>query len=204
MKKEKRTVIYRLIGRINQNEAQQKKDLEVFAQASGLTITAEFIDNFLPHQQEKRQQLRLLMKGVRNQKFDCVLIWKLDCLACSLAHLSELLQEFYSLNIRFISIEDKMDLIHDKYLSPIHVLQKMIEFKAALLKERIREGMFEARQKGRTIGRPTTSPDIVKLVEELARNTDYSSKKIRILAGKTISYHTIRNIVNKVRDESNI
>jgi DNA invertase Pin-like site-specific DNA recombinase len=197
-------VIYRLIGRINQNEVLQKTDLQVFAQSANLIIQQEFIDNFFPYQQEKRQQLKLLMEAARSHKFTCLLIWKLDCLACSLIHLSQIFQEFHALQIRFISVKDNMNLIHQKYLPAIHVIQKMIEFKSALVKERVKEGMRKARQNGQIIGRPSTSTNLSELVEELALHTDYSIKKIRILTGNTISYSTVGKIVKKVREESNL
>ena len=38
----------------------------------------EFIDSFLPYRQENRCQLNRLMEAAQNQKFDCLLIWKLD------------------------------------------------------------------------------------------------------------------------------
>lgn len=80
----------------------------------------------------------------------------------------------------------------------------MIEFKSALVKERVKEGMRKARQNGQIIGRPSTSTNLSELVEELALHTDYSIKKIRILTGNTISYSTVGKIVKKVREESNL
>lgn len=204
MKKNNRTVIYRLIGRENQDEVQQKEDLKVFAQASNLVIVDEFVDNFLPWQQENRHQLSRLMDAARNQEFDCLLVWKLDCFACSLAHLCEVLQEFSTLETRFISIQDNMDFRGEMSLSAIHVLKKMMEFKSALIKERVKEGMAKAQEKGRIMGRPSTNAQFVQLIEELAAHTDYSIKKISVLTGNSISYSVIGKIVKQVRDKSKL
>jgi DNA invertase Pin-like site-specific DNA recombinase len=44
------------------------------------------------------------MRAARHHAFDCVLVWKFDRFARSVAHLLNALEEFNHLGIRFISV----------------------------------------------------------------------------------------------------
>jgi len=58
---------------------------------------------------EGRPQLQALMQAACSHAFDCVLVWKFDRFARSVAHLLDALDEFHHLGIRFISVQDQVD-----------------------------------------------------------------------------------------------
>jgi DNA invertase Pin-like site-specific DNA recombinase len=51
------------------------------------------------------------MCAARPHEFDCVLVWKCDGFAHSVAHLLKALEEFHHLHLgmRFISVQDQVD-----------------------------------------------------------------------------------------------
>ena len=77
--------------------------------AYGLAIIAEYMDVAVSGRQETRPQLQALMRAARTQEFACVLVWKFDRFARSVAHLLHALEEFDYLGIRFISLQDQID-----------------------------------------------------------------------------------------------
>src|SRR3989338_4427348 len=56
-----------------------------------------------------REKLNDLMKGVREKKFDAVLVWKIDRLSRSLKHLLTLFEEFEKNEVSFISVQENID-----------------------------------------------------------------------------------------------
>jgi DNA invertase Pin-like site-specific DNA recombinase len=74
-----------------------------------LEVVAEYLDVAVSGGQESRPQLRALMRSARNHEFACVLVWKFDRFARSVAHLLRALEEFQHLGVRFISVQDQVD-----------------------------------------------------------------------------------------------
>ena len=203
MEKPIRTVIYRCTRKSGPNLDNQKEDLMLYAQEASLKIVGDFYDNVEAYKLDDRLQLRQLIKVARRGEFDCVLIWKFTYFAASIPHLLSVLKEFIRLDIRFISMQDGIDTQGEMGQDFIAALQLIINVKAALIKERTKEGLQAARAKGKKLGRPTTpvSTDIVKIVEELAATTNLSIRKIREETGKRLTYQITRDIIRKIRNQ---
>src|SRR5690242_689120 len=78
--------------------AQQKPDLQAdglrgYAARAGLEIVAMYVDHAVSGRQEGRPQLQALMRAARQHAFACVLVWKFDRFARSVAHLLRALEE---------------------------------------------------------------------------------------------------------------
>lgn len=74
-----------------------------------LEIVTEYLDVAVSGRREGQPQLQALMWAARNHEFNCVLVWKFDRFARSVARLLSALDEFNHLGIRFISVQDQMD-----------------------------------------------------------------------------------------------
>jgi DNA invertase Pin-like site-specific DNA recombinase len=70
----------------------------------GNPIITEYTDVAVSGRKEGRPQLHALMQAARMRAFECVLVWKFDRFARSVAHLLQALEEFNHLGIRFISL----------------------------------------------------------------------------------------------------
>ena len=83
------------------------------------------------------------------------------------------------------------------------IIGAMAELESSLISERVKAGMAAAKSRGKKLGRPQTSPYLVKEIEELAANTDLSISKIREKINDQISRAAVGHIVKRVRDQAN-
>ncbi len=73
-----------------------------------MEVFAQYLDVAVSGRKEGRPQLQVLMRAARSHAFDCVLLWKLDRFARSVAHLLRALEGFNHLGIRFMSVQDQI------------------------------------------------------------------------------------------------
>ena len=97
------------VSTAQQNPDLQDDGLRAYAARAGLEIVAMYVDYAVSGRQESRPQLQVLMRAARQHAFACVLVWKFDRFARSVAHLLRALEEFNYLGIRFISVQDQVD-----------------------------------------------------------------------------------------------
>lgn len=85
---------------------------------------------------------------------DVLIVWKLDRLGRSLAHLLEIITGLKGKGIGFISLTEKMDTTtpHGELL--FHLFGALAQYERSLAKERIMAGLEAAKKRGRVGGRP--------------------------------------------------
>jgi DNA invertase Pin-like site-specific DNA recombinase len=104
-----RTALYLRVSTEHQKPDLQADGMRRYAAQADLAIGSQYLDVALSGRKEGRPQLQALMRAARNHEFDCVLVWKFDRFARSVAHLLRALEEFDHLGIRFISVQDQLD-----------------------------------------------------------------------------------------------
>src|SRR5207237_2990087 len=95
-----------------------------------------------------------LMADACQRKFDSVLVWKIDRWGRSLKHLVTSLAELDAFGITFVSLRDNLDLSTPSGRLMMQLLGAMAEFERALIQERVKAGLRNARAKGKRLGRP--------------------------------------------------
>jgi DNA invertase Pin-like site-specific DNA recombinase len=137
----------------------QLRELREYAQARGLTIIQEYTDVGYSGSKDSRPALNQLMADARRRRFDSVLVWKLDRFGRSLRHLVNALAELEAFGLRFISFRDNLDLSTPSGRLMFQIIGSMAEFERALIQERVKAGLRNARAKGKKLGRPRTAID---------------------------------------------
>src|SRR6201998_1435791 len=94
------------------------------------------------------------MADAHKRRFDVVVVWKFDRFARSVAHLLRALETFNSLGIAFVSLSEQLDTTTPAGKMVFTVLGAVAELERALIAERVRAGLRNARAKGRRLGRP--------------------------------------------------
>jgi DNA invertase Pin-like site-specific DNA recombinase len=94
------------------------------------------------------------MADAKQRRFDVVAVWKIDRFGRSLRHLLNALDDFESLGFAFVSLKDSLDLTSASGRLLFQLVAAMAEFERALIQERVRAGIRNARNKGRRLGRP--------------------------------------------------
>jgi DNA invertase Pin-like site-specific DNA recombinase len=141
----------------------QLSELREYAARRDWQITAEYVDQGVSGSKESRPQLNLLMQDAHRRKFDAVLCWKLDRIGRSLKHLVNALADLEALSVAFISLRDNLDLSTPSGRLMFQIIGAMAEFERALIQERVRSGLRNAKAKGKRLGRRPVSVDITKV-----------------------------------------
>jgi DNA invertase Pin-like site-specific DNA recombinase len=94
------------------------------------------------------------MADASRRKFDAVLVWKLDRFGRSLRHLVNALAELEAVGLTFVSLRDNLDLSTPSGRLMFQIIGAMAEFERALIQERVRAGLRNAKSKGVRLGRP--------------------------------------------------
>jgi DNA invertase Pin-like site-specific DNA recombinase len=106
---------------------------------------------------------------------DVLIVWKLDRLGRSLAHLIAVIAGLAERGVGFRSLSESIDTTTAGGRLIFHVMGALAEFERALIAERTRAGMEAARARGALIGRPRKLSDsqllIAKEQLDLGRGT---------------------------------
>src|ERR1700704_3905829 len=143
----------------NQDPEMQLAELREYAGRRGWRIVEEFTDQGVSGCKESRPALNRLMSDACRRRFDAVLVWKIDRFGRSLKHLVNALAELAALGVAFISLRDNLDLSTPSGRLMFQIIGAMAEFERALIQERVRAGIRNARAKGKRLGRPRTYVD---------------------------------------------
>jgi DNA invertase Pin-like site-specific DNA recombinase len=104
------------------------------------------------------------MADACRRRFDAILVWKIDRFGRSLKHLVNALAELAALGVAFIILTDNIDLSTPSGRLMFQIIGAMAEFERALIQERLRAGLRNARAKGRRLGRPRVIVDASRLL----------------------------------------
>jgi DNA invertase Pin-like site-specific DNA recombinase len=126
---------------------------------SKLTMKLLYTDVGFSGSKNSRPALNRLMADASQRKFDAVLVWKLDRFGRSLRHLVNALAELEALGLSFISLRDNLDLSTPSGRLMFQIIGAMAEFERALIQERVKAGLRNARAKGKRLGRPRAVVD---------------------------------------------
>jgi DNA invertase Pin-like site-specific DNA recombinase len=163
---------------------------------------ATYVDHAVSGRQEGRPQLQALMRAARQHAFACVLVWKFDRFARSVAHWLRALEEFDYLGIRFISVQDQVDTASPMGKAMFTIIGAMAELESALISERVKAGMAAARARGKSLGRPATPAALVARIEALAATTPLSIRQIHAVLAGRVSRSVVGTIVKRVRAQA--
>src|SRR3954447_25650845 len=85
---------------------------------------------------------------------DTLVVWRLDRLGRSLAHLIDTIRDLQERGIGFRSLQEQIDTTTSGGKLIFHVFGALAEFERDLIRERTHAGLAAARRRGRLFGRP--------------------------------------------------
>src|SRR5918911_3131104 len=145
-----------LIGYARVSTNEQNLDLQLDAlRKEGVADEHIFTDKVTGTKAERpglTQALSHLRSG------DTLVVWRLDRLARSLAHLIELVNRLAGQGIAFKSLNERIDTSSATGKLVFHIFGAVAEFERNLIKERTLAGLTAARARGRLGGRPRLNP----------------------------------------------
>jgi DNA invertase Pin-like site-specific DNA recombinase len=194
--KQESVAIYARVSTDRQKVDMQIMELRDFVKRSGWKIFNEYTDQGYTGANTKRPAFAEMMYEARKRKFDILLVWKLDRLSRSLKDLINTLDELGSLGIHFISYDNNLDTTTPTGKLVFQIIGAVAEFEKDIIRERVRAGLENARQKGKRLGRPSVNDDIFQQALIL-RKEGLSFRKIEKELG--VGEGTIRKRINGKR-----
>jgi DNA invertase Pin-like site-specific DNA recombinase len=159
-----RVALYARVSTLNhQDPEMQLVELREYAERRCWQVVGEFTDQGVSGSKESRPALNRLMADACRRKFDAILVWKIDRFGRSLKHLVNALAELAALGVAFVSLRDNLDLSTPSGRLMFQIIGAMAEFERALIQERVRAGLRNARAKGRRLGRPRVIVDASRI-----------------------------------------
>ena len=155
-----KVALYARVSTINhgQDVNMQLRELREYCERRSLEIIGEYTES-ASGAKDSRPELNRLMIDAKHRRFDAICVWKLDRFGRSVRHLVNALADLESLGVSFISLKDNLDLSTPSGRLMFQIIGAMAEFERALIQERVRAGLRNARAKGKRLGRPRVALD---------------------------------------------
>src|SRR5260221_8523701 len=194
-----RVALYARVSTLNgqQDPEMQLSELREYAARRGLGIHDEYVDQGVSGSKESRPALNRLISDAQRCRFDAVLVWKIDRFGRSLKHLVNSLADLSAYGIAFISLRDNLDLSTPSGRLMFQIIGAMAEFERALIQERVRAGLRNAKAKGKRIGRPRQQVDCSKVSELRVEGLSWRATAKRLKLGMGTVYRAVASAPRK-------
>lgn len=135
-----KVAIYCRVSTEDQNLDNQEIALTEYCKRMNYEIFKVYKD-VISGTKQNRTEFNKLLEDMRNGKFNCVLVTKLDRIGRSLQHLLSLFDEFNKKGIHFISLTQNIDTSNSAGRLQFQILSAFAEFERNLISERTKEGL---------------------------------------------------------------
>lgn len=109
------------------------------------------------------------MRDALRLRFRCVLVHRFDRFARGVSHLLRAWRQFHALGIDFVSLNESCDTTTPQGKMLFTILGDVAEFERALICERVRAGLANARAKGRVPGPKPVALDLAAITARRQR-----------------------------------
>jgi putative DNA-invertase from lambdoid prophage Rac len=146
--------IYSRVSTSSQDHSLQVSELMTYCQKQGWDVV-QYADT-ASGSNAPRPDFKRLMEDCRVRKVDVLVVWKLDRFGRSLQEVLEKVRLLDAFGVRFIALRDGIDTDKANPLGKLqlHMIGAFAEFEKAMIQERSRAGVAEARRQGKQFGRP--------------------------------------------------
>lgn len=172
-------------------EAQQRALVE-YCKAKGIHSYESYQDSGVSGTRSSRPELDRLMNDVREGRIKTVVVYSFSRFARSTKFLIDSLEEFNERKVNFISLSENVDLSTAIGRAMFTIISAIATLERDLIAERVKNGLANAKAKGKTLGRPKTRN--TELIVSL-RKKGYTYKQIRELLG--VGHGTITNALKE-------
>jgi DNA invertase Pin-like site-specific DNA recombinase len=176
---------YARLSTLDQDPALQ---LDAFTAAGCATVFEDRASGARADRPGLRQALDYVREG------DVLVVWKLDRLGRSLAHLIETVTALEERRVGFRSITEAIDTTTPSGRLVFHLFGALGQFERDLIRERTRAGLTAAAARGRTGGRkPVVDADKLKRARGMIeKGLTVREAANRLKIGKTALYDALR------------
>jgi DNA invertase Pin-like site-specific DNA recombinase len=193
-----KTAIYCRVSTDKQSHDSQLLELRGYCQRKGWASVVEYSDT-ITGSKFSRRGLDALFAEVRKGKVERIVVYKLDRMGRSLAHLAQLIAELTAHGTALVCTSQGIDTSDSNPAGRLQlgVLMAVAEFEREIIRERVQAGLAAARARGTRLGRPESLGEHRTAVAALLAQ----GKAIREIARKlglpiSSTYKLVRHLRN--------
>lgn len=131
----------------------QVRALNDYCRMNNITHYEIFADEGISGTKSSRPALDRMMKVVRDNEAECVVVYSFSRFARSTTHLLQGLEEMKKTNTGFVSLTEKIDTNSPIGKAVFVIISAIAALERDLIAERVKNGLANARAKGKLIGR---------------------------------------------------
>lgn len=132
----------------------QKMRLEAFATSQGWTIIEDYCDEGYSAKSLERPQIQRMIEDMKKQKFDIILVYRLDRFVRSVTDLHNLLQLMDKYDVKFKSSTEVFDTTTATGRMFITIIATLAQWERETIAERVYEAMLKRSETGKRNGAP--------------------------------------------------
>src|SRR5215471_16932760 len=157
----RRAVLYLRVSTVDQNTANQDRELREIAGRMGCDVVKVYKDHGISGAKgrDKRPQFDALCRAATRREFEVVMAWSVDRLGRSLQDLVTFLSELHALGIDLFLHQQGLDTTTPAGKAMFQMLGVFAEFERSIIQERVRAGLQRAKEQGIIVGRPTVGDE---------------------------------------------
>lgn len=186
------------IGYARTSTEAQKLDLQIDALIDAGCEPDSIYSEKISGKKTERPELQACLKALR--KGDQLVVWRLDRLGRSFAHLIQTVNELKDRGVGFVSIKENIDTTTPAGELVFHVFASLSQFETELNRERVLAGLEAAKKRGKTGGRKRALNERqVEQAMTLLRSGNHTPKDIAAQFGCTS--RTLYNVAKRYEQE---
>lgn len=153
--RKRRTACYARVSTADQKNGleAQLRALTIFCEQNKITDFELFADENISGTKASRPALDRMMKAVEAGEIETVVVFAFSRYARSVSHMLKGLEIFKKFNTNFVSLTEKLDLNTSLGHVVFVIISAIAQLERDLIAERVRNGLANAKAKGKQIGR---------------------------------------------------
>jgi site-specific DNA recombinase len=138
-----KVAVYCRVSTDEQFVDKQEDACKEYCKRQGFEIFKVYKD-IISGSKDSRPKFNILLEDMRDSKFNCVMVTKLDRMGRSLQHLLSMFNEFNKRGVHFIAITQNIDTSNATGRLQMQIMGAFAEFEREIIRERTIEGMKKA------------------------------------------------------------
>jgi putative DNA-invertase from lambdoid prophage Rac len=151
-----KVAIYARVSTKEQNVNTQLNLCREACERCGYEIFKEYVDIGESGRKYSRPQFDEMLIMMRRYRFHAIMVYKIDRIGRSMAHLVNLFEEFQKKKVHFISVTQNIDSTTAEGRMFMRMMMVLAEYEREMTVDRVKSGIKRARKEGKQIGRPKT------------------------------------------------
>jgi DNA invertase Pin-like site-specific DNA recombinase len=190
----KKVALYLRVSTNQQTVENQRLELDKYCERQGWSVVKVYNDTGVSGSKSDRPALNEMLQDASKDKFQVLIVWKIDRLARSTVDLLNILMTLKNHGVDFCSTTQSIDTTTSYGKMVMTFLGAIAEFERDTIIERVNCGLARAKANGVRLGRPRVGFDVGQALQMNANGIGVR----RIAKALGVSHGTVHNYLQSV------